>query len=58
MPMMRTAADVHNNPKELVETIRVLHFVDGVEQTELKGEGNAICEFDVLSQVLLELEAF
>ena len=51
-------ADVHNNPKELVEPIRVLHFVGSVEQTELKGEGDAIGKLDVLSKVLLILEAF
>lgn len=58
VPMMRAAADVHNNAKELVEPIRVVHFIDGIEQTQLKGKGNAIGELDVFSQIFLVLEAF
>ena len=49
---------MHNDAKELVEPIRVVHFIDGIEQTQLKGKGNAIGEFDVFSKVLLVFEAF
>ena len=49
---------MHNDAKELVEPIRIVYFIDGIEQTQLKGKGNAIGELDACSKVLLVFEAF
>lgn len=51
-------ADMYNNSKQFVQSIRVLRIIDGVKEAQLKGEGDTVGEFDVFFQVLLILEPF
>ena len=49
---------MYNNSEQFVQSIRVLHIIDGVKEAQLKGEGDTVGEFDVFFQVLLILEPF
>lgn len=55
--MVRAVANVHDDGKELVQAIRVLRVVDGVEKAKFQREGDAVGQLDVLADVLLILEA-
>ena len=42
--------------EQLVKSVRILGVVDGIKQSQLERERHAICELDVLAQILLVLE--
>lgn len=59
--MARTAdhalSNMHYYGEKLIQSVRIRDIVHGVEQTELKGECNAVREFGVSLHVFLVFES-
>ena len=48
MAVMWPDTDVHNDCEKIVELVRIICIVRGIEKTQLQWEWNAICQLDVL----------
>lgn len=58
MPSVYVPPDMYDDGEKLVQPIRIRCAICRVEQSQLQRECDAISEFDVLSYILLVLEAF
>lgn len=46
------------NGKKVIQTVHVVHVVDGIEQSEIHGKSDTISQLDVPPYVFLVFEPF